>query len=196
MDDKFFKLGTLVVYSIIVPGLIVTSLYYCTIDISNQSFKIDALYLSLLWGIISNTFGHFTGVLFRKWNKKYNGIPFENIYLKSYRLDKKNSSLVRKDGEFWFSIYTLYWNTASGILLLLVFKFSVEKHFDIIVISLLLLLVIVLIFLSIDVLDSINILRKDLFPKLSLDYHFSKSYFCILNSHILIDYQLYCLRMM
>lgn len=180
MDSKFLKLGTVVIYSIIIPGILIAGFASFLIEDFKLEKVMDLTIISLIFGFITNVFGHFTGLIYRSLNKKYQGIPF-TIYLKSYKLDKEISSLLRKDSEFWFSIYTFYWNTAMGLILLFIYKILTDQTFKYIELSLIILLISILIYLSINLLNSLYNLKRDIQPLININYKFSQSYFDFLK---------------
>lgn len=115
MSDKFLSLGTVVVFSIILPGVILVGiLTFLDPDLKSASIA----YLTgavVTIGFCSNVLGHFFGIVARSPFAEFRAIPFQKIYLASYEMEKTKAEMLRKDGEFWFSIYCLYWNVAWGL---------------------------------------------------------------------------------
>jgi RimJ/RimL family protein N-acetyltransferase len=172
MSDKFLSLGTVVVFSIVLPGVVLLGLaaYF---DPALITKDISAFYLSsvaLVVGFTANGVGHAAGILFRKIVRKYSGVPFTQIYLKSYSLSEKDAALMRKDSEYWFSIYCLYWNTACGVPLVgFYYREQLGQNYGLAV--LLVIAVVILCYLSIHVLDGIiEISSMRLQPKTSPDF--------------------------
>jgi RimJ/RimL family protein N-acetyltransferase len=131
MTEKVLSLGTVVVFSIILPGLLLLgATFLLEPEIKKESIIYLSLY-ALLLGFAANVIGHFTGVIFRRLWSTYYGVPFVDIYLRSYTLPVEIANFLRKDMEFWFSIYCLYWNTAFGIPLIALAnmgKFSSHRY--------------------------------------------------------------------
>lgn len=156
MSDKFLSLGTVVVFSIVLPGVVLMGLA-AYLDPTLITKDASAFYLSsvaLFIGFMANGIGHVAGLLFRKIVSKYSGVPFRQIYLKSYGLSEKDAALMRTDSEYWFSIYCLYWNTACGVPFVgIYYREQIGQNYGLAI--LLVIAVVILYYLSKQVLDGI-----------------------------------------
>src|SRR6266849_5059925 len=150
--QTYLSLGTVVIFSIIVPGVLLTA---TTLVVRHNALNISSyeLFASVvIYGFLANIFGHFLGLLHRRLQKKYKEIPFQVIYTQSYDLPKEKAVLLRKDGEYWFGIYTLYWNVAWGLPFIVLFYF---KYLSLLHLAILLVSFILLLTLSISILDNL-----------------------------------------
>lgn len=125
MNDKFLSLGAVVVFSIVLPGIVLLGLFML-LDRNLMAQSATSLSaIAITTGFGSNVIGHFAGIVFRSIFRRFQGIPFRSIYLRSYDISKEKAEMLRKGAEFWFSIHCMYWNTAFGLpIILLVAKSS------------------------------------------------------------------------
>ncbi len=160
MSDKILSLSSIVLFSIVLPGFIILGLllFFNYYSLSNPESGLEYISVALYIGFFANLVGHCTGIMFRKIVKKYQGIPFSNIYKTSYNDADGIGKAIKKDSEFWFSIYCLYWNTAFGFTIPVYYA---VQH-DVRVVPYFIAIMIVLIYLSIQVLDGIHILTSEL----------------------------------
>lgn len=115
MNDKFLSLGAVVVFSIVLPGVVLLGLFMLLDPGLKTQSATSLTAIVFTAGFCSNAIGHFAGIVFRSIFKNFQGIPFNSIYLRSYAISRDKAEMLRKDAEFWFSIHCMYWNTAFGL---------------------------------------------------------------------------------
>lgn len=116
------SLGALIVFAMLLPGVLGYGLTFFLFSKAEtvSGTVIGAGSIILTIGFISNFYGHFIGIVYRRILFK-NNFPFE-IYKTSYNLPEEIATRVRRDVDYWFSYYCWYWNSAIAIFLVLAGK--------------------------------------------------------------------------
>ena len=113
------SLGILLIFAMLLPGILG---YGLTVALFGESEKFSEPLVyagSIIFtiGFISNFFGHFLGIVYRRILLNIN-YPFD-IFKFSYRLPEEIATRIRRDVDYWFSYYCWYWNSAMAIFLVL-----------------------------------------------------------------------------
>jgi GNAT superfamily N-acetyltransferase len=117
MAERFFSLGTLLIFSVLLPGILMTGAVQMlkVIPMPAEAFANGFAVFGL--GFAANAVGHVTGHWIRRASKRYREIPFGLIYQLPAGVAVDRAKLLRDATEYWFSAYCLYWNSFVGLLL-------------------------------------------------------------------------------
>ena len=127
LNSFFSSLGRMLIYATLLPGIvgfILALVIFPELRISTFG-SYHAIILSLGFGFLANTIGHFSDDLIRR--LRHDDTAYELLAPILPRTNPENIQMIRQDVEYLESLRAWYWNSATIILIIIFIRVFVIK---------------------------------------------------------------------